>query len=231
MLTMVIATLPLAFVLPMVPRHDITTSQIWMTQPCDDQAKLAWLAKLDAPTWRTLGEDTTTATPDDPAPSEWLIPGTPRLTLEAADHMSNVALREAISRSFNPVSVCIMDSAGRTIVAKTMINCGTLSPDFARAKASACIGLHCSSRELRDKYVNADGIGPKMPQVLAMGTAGAAANQAIAPFPGGVLCRDAAQNIVCAIGVSGAASDEDEHCAITAAKSIGLLTEPAWSQL
>mmetsp|Transcript_18807 Transcript_18807/g.60098 ORF Transcript_18807/g.60098 Transcript_18807/m.60098 type:complete len:108 (-) Transcript_18807:127-450(-) len=77
----------------------------------------------------------------------------------------------------------------------------------------------------------ASGIGPKMPQLLAMGTAGAAANKALAPFPGGVLCRDAAGALVGAIGVSGAASDEDEHCAITAAQSVGLSTEPAASRL
>jgi uncharacterized protein GlcG (DUF336 family) len=53
----------------------------------------------------------------------------------------------------------------------------------------------------------------------------------LAPFPGGVLCRDAQQNVVCAIGVSGARSDEDEHCAIIAAQSVGLVTEPAASQL
>jgi len=70
-----------------------------------------------------------------------------------------------------------------------------------------------------------------MPQLLAMGTAGAAANKALAPFPGGVLCRDAAGVLVGAIGVSGAASDEDEHCAITAAQSVGLSTEPAASRL
>ena len=53
----------------------------------------------------------------------------------------------------------------------------------------------------------------------------------IAAFPGGVLCRDANRNVVGAIGVSGAASDEDEHCAITAATSVGLVTEPAASRL
>ena len=53
----------------------------------------------------------------------------------------------------------------------------------------------------------------------------------MASFPGGVLCRDAADNVVGAIGVSGAASDEDEHCAILGAHSVGLRTEPAQSRL
>ena len=34
-----------------------------------------------------------------------------------------------------------------------------------------------------------------------------------------------------AVGVSGAAADEDEHCAITAAQAVGLVTEPATSAL
>ena len=161
----------------------------------------------------------------------WLAFGAPILTLEAADRMANVALQEAASRRFNPVSVCVLDAAGRMIVHKTMIGCGNLSPEFAKAKATVCVGLLCSSRELRDKYQNSDGIGPKMPQLLGMGTAAAAVHMPIAAFPGGVLCRDANRNVVGAIGVSGAASDEDEHCAITAATSVGLVTEPAASRL
>lgn len=198
----------------------------------EEAAKAAWLAK-NAQAW--AGRVVSTAPLPDtmstvPVP-EALRPGSPILTLEAADEMTNVALREASSRSFNPVSVCVMDASGRTLVSKTMIGSSGLASEFARAKASTCIGMHCSSRELRDMYVNSEGGGPKVPQVLAMGTAAAAANQPMAPFPGGVLCRDATQNVVCAIGVSGARSDEDEHCAITAAKAVGLLTEPASSQL
>ena len=203
----------------------------------EDMAKAAWLAKLEEPSWGPSHGAPNDGYAPEPgyAPSAptgyWLAPGAPVLTLEAADEMSNVALREASTRGFNPVSVCVMDAAGRIIVAKTMLGCGKLTPDLAISKANVCIGLHCSSRELRDKYVNDDGIGPKMPQLLAFGTVAAAANQAIGPFPGGVLCRDAANNVICAIGVSGAASDEDEHCAILAAQSVGLYTDPAASRL
>ena len=199
-----------------------------------EEAKRAWLAK-NPPSWGFLGRDTKRAPDVSEAAqainSPWLVPGPSVLTLEAADHMTNVALRECASGGFNPVSVCVLDPAGRTIVQKTMIGCGGLSPALALAKASTCIGLHCSSRELRDKYINNEGTGPKMPQALTMAIIGANAWQPVATFPGGVLCRDATQNVVCAIGVSGAASDEDEHCAIKAAQSVGLVTEPAFSQL
>ena len=141
---------------------------------------------------------------------------------------------DALPYSMPPVegsAVVVVDVSGRTIVAKTMIGASGLTGDFALAKANVCIGMHCSSREFRDKYQNGDGIGPKMPQLLGMGTAAAAANRPLAAFPGGVMCRDAAGNLVGAIGVSGAASDEDEHCAISGAQAVGLVTDPAASQL
>ena len=200
----------------------------------EDEARAAWLAR-NPPAWEMGRVASTSAASSNnaqaPTNHMWLIPGSSTLTLEAADEMSNVALREAAARAFNPISVCVLDPSGRTLVAKTMLGCGTLTPDLALAKANACVGLLCSSRELRDKYINGEGIGPKMPQALGMGAVGAATGQPIAAFPGGVLCRDASNNVVCAIAVSGAASDEDEHCAIMAAQSVGLVTEPAWSQL
>lgn len=199
-----------------------------------DAAKAAWLASLDeSRSSRPTGAPAAAAAPvaATPVDGAWLTPGLPVLTLEAADEMSTVALREAYARSFKPVSVCVMDASGRIIVSKTMIACATLAPELAQAKARTCVGFHISSRDFRDNYISAEGTGPKMPQVLAMGAVGASARQPVASFPGGVLCRDAAGHIIGAIGVSGAASDEDEHCAILGAHAVGLVTEPANSRL
>lgn len=155
-----------------------------------------------------------------------LVPGKPQLTLEAADSMSNTALRQARERGFKDISVVVLDAAGRTLVQKTMVNCPKLIPELALGKASICIATHASSRAIKDKYVP-----ERTPQLLAMTTIGTAVGQPLAAFPGGVLCRDEAKNVVGAIGVSGAAADEDEHCAITAAQAAGLVTEPATSAL
>ena len=133
----------------------------------EEAAKAAWLAKTatDVPTWIGGYEAAADAPLMADTPSTgWLVPGAPKLSLEAADEMTNVALYEAASRSFNPVSCIVLDASGRTIVQKTQLGCGILSPELARAKANVCVGLLCSSRELRDKYQNSDGIGPKMPQ-------------------------------------------------------------------
>ena len=148
----------------------------------------------------------------------WLAAGKPVITLEAADEMANTAIKEATSKGFNDISVCVIDAAGRTIVSKTMTNCPALPQKLAHAKAMACVSTHSSSsRAIRDKYVP-----DRTPQLVAMTVIGTECEQPIAAVPGGVLCRDEASNVVGAIGVSGASADEDEHMAVIAAKAIGL---------
>lgn len=158
--------------------------------------------------------------------SKWFTDGNPQLTLEAADAMVNAALAEAKASGFKDISVYVLDPAGRTLVSKTMLGCPNLIPDIAHAKAGAAIGTHASSRALKDKYVP-----DRTPQLLAMTMIGMATNQPFAAVPGGVLCRDEEGSVVGAIGVSGASADEDEHCAVVGAQSIGLITEPATSAL
>ena len=198
-------------------------------------AKAAWLAKQEQTSWgQPAGASPAYAAPAAPAHqvgNAWLAPGTPVLTLEAADHISNVALNEAVARGFPPVSVCVMDPSGRVLVAKTMVSCATMAPELAQAKATTCVGFHMPTRQFRDRHVNGDGLGPKMPQMLSMSIAAGAVRLPLAAFPGGILCRDAANNVVGAVGVSGASSDEDEHCAILGAHAVGLFTDPPQSAL
>lgn len=144
-----------------------------------------------------------------------------QLTLEAADAMATAAISEARAKRFNDISVTVVDTSGRELVAKTQPGCPLLVPHLAKAKAGACVGTHSSSsRALKDKY-----LPDRQAQLLAMTTIGATQGERFAAVPGGVLCRDADGDVVCAIGVSGATADEDEHCAIIAAQSVGLVTE------
>ena len=159
---------------------------------------------------------------------QWLQPGKPTLTLEAADAMADAAISEAKTRGFNDVAVFVLDANARTIVSKTMLNCPNLPHKLAHAKAMACISTHSSSsRAIKDKYVP-----DRTPQLLAMAIIGTECEQPIAAVPGGVLCRDEANNVVGAVGVSGASADEDEHCAVVAAQAVpGLVTQPSKSPL
>ncbi|KAJ1461984.1 hypothetical protein M885DRAFT_506020 [Pelagophyceae sp. CCMP2097] len=149
-----------------------------------------------------------------------------QLTLEAADAMANAALAEASLRKFKNLSVCVVDLSGRELIVKAHPNCPRLIPELARAKAGAAIGMHASSRALRDKY-----LPDKAAQLLATTVVGAAAGSEFIAVPGGVLCRDADGDVVGAIGVSGASADEDEHCAIAGVEAVGLSPEPVQSQI
>eukprot|EP00419_Tripos_fusus_P052881 CAMPEP_0172813042 /NCGR_PEP_ID=MMETSP1075-20121228/10416_1 /TAXON_ID=2916 /ORGANISM="Ceratium fusus, Strain PA161109" /LENGTH=267 /DNA_ID=CAMNT_0013652685 /DNA_START=51 /DNA_END=854 /DNA_ORIENTATION=- len=152
--------------------------------------------------------------------------GKPLLTLEAADAMASAAIAEAKSKKFKDISVFVLDASTRVLVSKTMLNCPPLIPELAHGKAGAAIGTHSSSRALKDKYVP-----DRTPQLLAMTTIGGNSNLPFCAVPGGVLIRDTSSNVLGAIGVSGASADEDEHCAIVGAQSVGCMTEPAKSAL
>lgn len=162
-----------------------------------------------------------------PAVHSPLRAGTPVLTLEAADEMADAAIAEARARSFNDITVYVVDASGRTLVSKRMLGCPPLPSKLAHAKAMACVSTHASSRALKDKYVP-----DRAPQLVAMTVIGTSCGLPLAAVPGGVLCRDGASNcVVGAVGVSGASADEDEHCALAAALAVGLTTEPAKSAL
>ena len=80
-----------------------------------------------------------------------------------------------------------------------------------------------SSREFRDKYT-ATNDNAKIGQMNSM----MAISGKMAAFPGGVLLRNEENEIVGAIGVSGAAGDEDEYCALNSVweSNLSLQTQP-----
>jgi uncharacterized protein GlcG (DUF336 family) len=159
------------------------------------------------------------------ASSSLLTVSRPFLSLATAERISNNALAEARRLNLKPIAVVVVDIYGELIVSKREDGCaGTLYHEIALAKAKTCTSLLMSSRAVRDKYEK------KGNQVTSfVGIAGGN----MAAFPGGTLCRDASTGqVIGAVGVSGAAGDEDEHCGITALMEIdGLLAEPQLSSL
>mmetsp|Transcript_643 Transcript_643/g.1749 ORF Transcript_643/g.1749 Transcript_643/m.1749 type:complete len:158 (-) Transcript_643:45-518(-) len=144
------------------------------------------------------------------------------LNLAGAEGLCDAALAEAQRLKIKPVSVAIVNGAGQILLHKVQDGAPSLTPNMALAKARTCLTLNTSTRTLRDKYAAA-----KPTQLAAMG---AIAGGHFAPFPGGVLCKLDGQ-VVGAIGVSGASSEEDEHCGVAAARAVGLASDPAESAL
>lgn len=64
-----------------------------------------------------------------------------------ADMIANNAIKCGIRNGFNPFTVSVLDLAGNKIVHKRMDGCSTVGiPEFATAKAFACVVTKLSSR-------------------------------------------------------------------------------------
>uniref|UniRef100_A0A7S1BLJ1 Uncharacterized protein n=1 Tax=Corethron hystrix TaxID=216773 RepID=A0A7S1BLJ1_9STRA len=126
----------------------------------------------------------------------------------------------------SPISVTVVDSAGSVIVQKRMDG----SPPgaylrFSLAKARSCVYLETSSRNFREKYTSDATQPAKFTQAAAMVTA---TDGEIIPVAGGVLVvgnvagadGSVTMQVLGAVGVSGAAADEDEYLAIMGVRSM-----------
>ena len=133
------------------------------------------------------------------------------LTLEVADIIATAAVQTCMMKKYLPITVVVLDEAGHTIVSKRMDGCSSLGyPEFAAAKAKTAIITKHSSRTFRDKYTKDKKDSAKFCQMLAMCSI---TQGNMAPFPGGVVLKSGGE-VVGAVGVSGAAADEDELCAL-----------------
>lgn len=127
------------------------------------------------------------------------------LTLEQALTITDGTFQAAIQSSSAPLTVAILDSGGKLISLQRQDGSSMLRPDIAIAKAWGALALGCSSRKLAQDADNRPAFISAV-NVLAHGN--------MVPVPGGLLIRDAQQNILGAVGVSGDLSDVDESCAL-----------------
>lgn len=97
-------------------------------------------------------------------------------------------------------------------------------PEFSYAKAYTCIVMKQSSRDFRDKYTKENNAA-KISQLNSMVSI---SGGKMACFPGGVLLKDQDDEVVGAIGISGAAGDEDEYVALKSVweSELPVQTEP-----
>jgi uncharacterized protein GlcG (DUF336 family) len=94
---------------------------------------------------------------------------------------------------------------------------GILRFDIAFGKAWGALGMGLGSRTLFERAA-------QTPQFFTM--LAAASGGRIVTNPGGVLVRDAAGNVIGAVGISGDTSDKDEVCAIAGIEAAGLKADP-----
>jgi len=130
------------------------------------------------------------------------------LTLEQADSWIRKACAKATQLGVK-VSVVVVDAGGNPVALARMDGANIISPDIARGKAYTAIAFKSHSKEMAERMKDRPAAGLGLTQ---------ASGNRIVLLPGGVLAKKG-EEIVGAIGVSGATSDQDHECGLEAVSS------------
>ena len=117
-----------------------------------------------------------------------------------------------------PLAVAVLDPGGHLRAMQRQDGLSFLRARICQAKAWGALALGTDTRHLARRFA-AD-----LQQQGFMQALNAMSDGRIIPLPGGVLARDTHGEILGAVGVAGAASDQDEACAVAAILGIGLKT-------
>ena len=123
------------------------------------------------------------------------------LTLDTALTIASETLAEGRRQGFAPLCVAVLDPGAHVITLLRDERASISRPEIAIGKAAGCLGMGFGGRELARR-------AQAMPQFFT--SLGSRFPKGIVPVPGGILLRDAAGNLVGAVGVSGDTSDNDE---------------------
>ncbi len=139
------------------------------------------------------------------------------VTLAQASIIVDVALKKAREMNLVPMTVAVLDAGGHLVAFKREDKSGILRYEIAYGKAWGALGMGFGSRTLFER-------AGKTPQFF--NALYAASGGRVVTNPGGVLIRDAAGDVIGAVGISGDTSDRDEACAIAGIEAAGLKADP-----
>lgn len=138
------------------------------------------------------------------------------LTLDQANRLIAAVFAEAAQRGLPPLAAAVLDPGGHLRAMQRQDGLSFLRADICQAKAWGALALGRDSAQLAERFT-ADLQQQGFLQALSAMTGGR-----IVPLPGGVLVRDPEGRLVGAIGVAGAASDQDDACARAGIRAIGM---------
>ncbi len=139
------------------------------------------------------------------------------VNLAQASTIVDVALKTARGMNLAPMSVAVLDAGGHLVAFKREDKSGILRFEIAFGKAWGALGMGFGSRTLFERTAAA----PQFFNALY-----AASGGRMVTNPGGVLIRDAAGDVIGAVGISGDTADNDETCAIAGIEATGLTADP-----
>ena len=137
------------------------------------------------------------------------------LTLEIAQNLIGLALKEGRKLKLMPLTAAVLDAGGHTIAMAREDGASNLRPQVAHGKAYGSLALGIGSRAIFNRAEQ---------QPFFIQSINALADGALVPSPGGVLIKSDGV-IIGAIGVTGDTGDNDEKCAVSAINSAGFKAE------
>jgi uncharacterized protein GlcG (DUF336 family) len=139
------------------------------------------------------------------------------INLAAARTIVVRALAHARSSDFPPMTVAVLDTAGRLVAFAGEDGSSLLRERIARGKALGALNMGVGSRSLAARAAS----HPAFINALV-----SLADGNLVPAPGGVLILDDNDDVIGAVGVSGHLPDEDEACAIHGITACELRADP-----
>jgi uncharacterized protein GlcG (DUF336 family) len=138
------------------------------------------------------------------------------LTLEVAQTIVAAGLKHGRDSKMKPLGIVVLDARGAMKAYAAEDKSSLKRFEIAHGKAYACLALGHGSRTINKMAVERPHFGAAMGHVVG-GT--------FVPVPGGALIRNASDDIIGAVGVSGDTSDSDEACAVAGIKAAGLMAD------
>ncbi len=138
------------------------------------------------------------------------------LTLRKAKIIIRKALEKGKELDLKSLSVAVLDAGGHLIAFERSDGAAPGRVAIATGKAHGAVMLGMAGRAQMARAEQ---------QAYFMQAVNGAFQGQVVPVPGDVLIRDARQNIVGGVGVTGDLSDNDEICAIAGVEAINLTAE------
>jgi uncharacterized protein GlcG (DUF336 family) len=143
------------------------------------------------------------------------------VTLAQASTIIDTALKKARELKQLSQTVVVLDPGGHVVAAKREDGSGIIRFEIAVGKAYGALGMGWGSRTMMERAA-------QNPNFLT--SIVAASGGRLVPNPGGVLIRNAHNQIVGAVGISGDTADNDEIVAIAGIEAAGLKADAGGSK-
>ena len=136
------------------------------------------------------------------------------LSLATAQKIIDAALAHSQAQGYKPMGLAVLDESGQLKAFAREDGASMFRFDIARAKAWGAVGMGASSRVLAQRAKD----NPNFFVSLA-----ATAEGKFLAQPGAVLVKNAAGEVLGAVGASGGTGDEDEAICIAGIEAAGLI--------